>query len=333
MDIRNPKRLKKVAAHRLENARDAGRILLIYGGILAVSSLLVTGFNSILSSQISQTGGLGNMGTRSILSTFQTILPILQSVVMLCVEFGYMAAMLRIARNQYASPMSMKMGLERAWVLIRTMLVQSAIYCCACLAGLYLASMIFSFTPLSNAATELLTPLLAQASDPEALIAAMDEATQLQLLQASIPLFVLCLVCCVALMIPISYRYRMVYYVLMDKPSYGAMKALRESKAMMRGNKLALFKMDLGYWWYYGLIALTAVLCYGDVILALLDISQPFSSTVSYYLFYVLSLAAQLGVYWFFRNRVEVSYALAYESIRPKEEPEGGAVLGNIFQM
>ena len=333
MDIRNPKRLKKVAAHRLENARDGGKIVLIYSGILALCALLVTGINFLLSQQISQAGGLSNMGTRSVLSTIQTILPILQQVVMVCLEFGYMAAMLRIARGQYASPMSMKMGWDRAWVLIRTLLVQSAIYCGACLGGVYLAAMIYSFTPLSNAATELLTPLMAEISDPQAIIAAMDETMQMQMLEASLPLFVLAILCSLVLIIPIAYRYRMVYYVLMDKPAFGAMQALRESKAMMRSNKFQLFKMDLSYWWYHGLLMLASVLCYGDVVLAMLGISLPFSSTVAYFLFYVLFLAAQLGIYLKFRNRVEVSYALAYESIRPKEEHNNGAVLGNIFQM
>ncbi len=334
MDIRNPKRLKKVAAHRLENAREAGKIVLLYSGALALSALLVSLSSHFLGQQISQTGGLGNIGTRSILSSFQSFLPLVQSLLMVAVEFGYVAAMLRIARSQYASPMSMKMGFERFWVVLRSMLLQGCIYFAACFAGFYIGSMIFAFTPLSREITEMLMPLMEQFSDPNAVIEAMDETMQLKLLEASAPMMLLSLLCCLVLVVPLSYRYRMVNYILMDKPGRGALYALRESKAMMRGNKFQLFKMDLGYWWYYGLLMLASVLCYGDILLPMAGVTLPFPAVVNYYLFYLLFLAAQVAIFWKFRNSVEVSYALAYESIRPQDpEPTQGAVLGNIFQM
>lgn len=333
MDIRDSRRLKKVAVHRLENARDAGKILWIYLGFLFGTSVLVTLVSELLGGQISQAGGLSNLGTRSILSSFQSFLPIVQSLLMLAVEFGYVAAMLRISRSQFTSPMTMKMGMERFWVLFRAVLAQSVIYFAACFAGFQIASILYSFTPLSTAATELLLPLMEEYPDPQALIASMSTEQQMALLEASVPLGILALVCCAALMIPIAYQYRMVNYILMDKPGWGAMRALRESKAIMRGNKFQLFKLDLSYWWYYLLLTLAAVLCYGDLILPMLGVTLPFSATVSYYLFYVLFLAAQLGIYLKFRNQVEVSYALAYEAIRPKDPEPTGAVLGNIFQM
>ena len=43
-------------------------------------------------------------------------------------------------------------------------------------------------------------------------------------------------------------------------------------------------------------------------------------------------LAADFAVRYFFSNRVAVTYALFYDSLCPREKPEG-AVLGNIFQM
>lgn len=334
MNIRDPRRLKKVAAHRLENAPDAKKILLIFSGVVILSSLLVTVVNYILGEQISQTGGLGSIGTRSLLATVQTVLPIVQGLAAITAEFGYMAAMLRIARGQYTSPMTMKMGMDRFWVLLRSLLLQVLLYTGACFGGSYLASLIYSFTPLSHSAMALLAPMLENATDPQAIVAAMDEATQLQFLEAFLPLFLLVLLCSLALVIPMSYRYRMVNYILMDFPGIRARQALRSSTALMRGNRFRLFLMDLRYWWYYGLLMLVSVLCYGDLLLPLLGIPLPFSPAVSYFLFYGLFLVLQLGVFLLFRNKVEVSYALAYEAIRPKQEqPSEGAVLGNIFQM
>ena len=74
------------------------------------------------------------------------------------------------------------------------------------------------------------------------------------------------------------------------------------------------------------------LLCYGDVLLPMAGVSLPWSDTVSYYLFYVLYLAAQFAVYYFLRNPAETAYAIAYDAIRPKEGQTGGAVLGSIFQ-
>lgn len=333
MTIRDPRRLKKVAAHRLENAPDAGKLVLIYSGVLTASALLVSVVSHLLGNQISQSGGLSNLGTRSLLSSFQSFLPMVQSLLMLAVEFGYIAAMLRISRSQYTSPSAMKMGFERFWLLLRATLLQSMFYFAACFGGFYLATLVYSLTPLSRPAVELLTPLMENYTDPASLVAAMDTATQLRLMEVSVPLLLLSLVGCLAFLIPVFYQYRMVNYVIVDKPGCSAMYALRESKAMMRGNKLRLFRMDLSYWWYHGLLMLASVLCYGDLLLPMLGIALPFSPTVSYYLFYVLFLALQVGIYWKFRNGVEVSYALAYDSIRPQEKPQEGAVLGNIFQM
>ena len=133
--------------------------------------------------------------------------------------------------------------------------------------------------------------------------------------------------------IPMSYQFRLIYYILMDKPHYGAMLAVRESKQLMRRNRSSLFRLDLSFWWYYLLSALASLLCYGDSILHLMGISLPLSDGVSYFLFYGLYLAALFAIYYCFRNRVGITYALAYESLKPKEETSGGVALGNIFQM
>ena len=69
------------------------------------------------------------------------------------------------------------------------------------------------------------------------------------------------------------------------------------------------------------------------VLLSLVGVNLPWSGTVSYYLFFVLYLAVQFAVYYFLRNPAEVSYAIAYDSIRPKEPKTEGVALGNIFQM
>ena len=65
----------------------------------------------------------------------------------------------------------------------------------------------------------------------------------------------------------------------------------------------------------------------------MLGITLPWSADVSYFLFFALYLAAQFAIYYFLRNPVDVTYALAYDAIKPEEKQDGGVVLGNIFQM
>ena len=92
MDIRDRRGLHNAAADRLANAKSAGTVVLIYAAIALGSSALVTLVNYVLGLQIDKTGGLSNMGLRSFLSTIQSVLPMVQSAVLLCVEVGYVAA-------------------------------------------------------------------------------------------------------------------------------------------------------------------------------------------------------------------------------------------------
>lgn len=331
MDIRNIRELKNTAAQRMEQAGNLAKIVLIYTLISVGASLLVTVVTYCLELQIDQYGGLSHIGTRSILATLSTVLPIVQSMAMMCLELGFIAAMIRISRGLYTSEQTLRAGMPRFWAMLRSTLMLFCIYFVAAVAGFYLATMIFVMTPLANGALELLIPL-ATAADPTALI--LEEAVELQLMQTMIPLFVLFGIIYALLVIPLSYRFRMVNYVLMHDPRAGAFTALRRSGAMMRGNCLALLKVDLSLWWYYALSALAMVVCYGDWILPALGVDLPVSPEVSFFLFYGLSLAAVFGINYCFRGRVGVIYALVFESIRPREEENsGGVVLGNIFKM
>ena len=101
---------------------------------------------------------------------------------------------------------------------------------------------------------------------------------------------------------------------------------------MMRGNRLQLLKLDVSLWWYYLASAAAMMVCYGDMLLPMAGVELPVSETAAYFGFYGLYMAASFGIHYFLRNRAEVSYALAYDAVKPEEKHSGGVVLGNIFQ-
>ena len=332
MDIRNTRHLKSFAADRTANAPLEKKILLIYCGLTMGLSLLSLVVRYVLGLQIDQLGGLSNLSRRSMLSAVQSMLPLVISLVVMCIELGYMAAMLRIARGQYASPNTLRLGFDRFRTLLRCSVFQGLIYGALSLGAVYLAAMVFVISPWGTTFMEQVSPLMANVSllNPQMVI---DDGTATALIPSMIPMFVMVAIAVCLLVIPTAFRFRMANYVIIDKPGKGALFALRESKKMMRGNCRKLLKLDLSYWWYFLLLLAISSVGNIDLYLASFGVTLPMSADVAYFLFYIAYLALQLAAYYFLRNRIEVTYALAYDSIKPEEPKDNGVVLGNIFNM
>lgn len=330
MDICNTSEIKAAALRRLTDAGQAKRIAAIYAGVTLGLSALVTILGLVLEAMMSRATGLGGMGRRTILSSVQSMLPWVVGLITMCVELGYQAAMLRVARGQYASPQTLRLGFDRFWVLLRCILLEGVILFAIAFGGIYIATMLFMLTPFSGRVMEVLSPVLENVTllSPEMVL---DEALYDQLMQAMIPAFVMCAIVVAAAAIPVLYRLRMARFVIIDKPGIGALAALRESRKMMKGNCLRLVKLDISLWQYYIGCVFASLLCYGDVLLPMMGVRFPWSDTVSYYLFFALYLAVQFAVYYFLRNQAEVAYSIAYDSIRPKEPKTEGVALGSIF--
>ena len=294
MDIRNTRQLKDFSAGRLANAREGQKIILYFSLITIAVLAVATVVNYVLSQQIAKTGGLGSMSIRSALTTAKMLLPIVREVFLRCLTLGYLATMLRIARGQYASPNGMRLGFDRFWVLLRCALLKGLIFGGVAMASMYVAIPIYMMTPLSNSTVDILMPIVKNAGTSGILL---DDATYAQLMDAMMPAAVLSGVLSLALAAPVFYR------------------------------------LDLSMWWYYAAMLVSAAIGYGDQLLPDLGITLPFSDTVAYFLFFGVYLAVTFVIFYFLRNRVEVTYALAYDSLRPREPENNGAVLGNIFQM
>ena len=113
----------------------------------------------------------------------------------------------------------------------------------------------------------------------------------------------------------------MVTFCLADNPRQGALAAMAQSRRLLRGNCFALFRLDLSLWWFYLASLVINLLCYGDVLLPMIGVSFPWSSTVSFYAFFILSLAAQVALNYFAMNRVYAVYAVAYDALLDQQQP------------
>ncbi len=326
--------LKNNAKNKTAKAPNLQKIVLYYALILLGAALANSLLQNILDSQISGTGGLHNIGLRSVFSSMGSFLGVVQALVNLCINFGFMAAMVRISREQYTTPMTLKAGVDRFWALIRLSTLKMVIYLGLLFFCVYIAASLFMLSPWSAGATAVLGNAVADSTlvGPETVV--MDDALVEALLPTMLPMICIYGVLILLFFVPMSYRFRMTDYILYDRPDQGALFAIRESRRMMWHNRFFLFKLDLSFWWYYVLLFLAQFVIYTDLILQIFGIELPLSGDTIFYLALVVTLGLQFLLITRFRGYMDTTYALAYNALYPPLKKEDDAVvLGNIFNM
>ena len=320
MDLLDRRGLKNAAGDALAQAsRNPKRIILIHTAVSLGIMLLVAVLDYVLSGQIENTGGLSGLGTRSVLTTVQSILQMVQMVVLPFWEIGYLYAAMKMAVKEPAEPGTLLEGFRHFGPLFRVMLLKGLIFLVLGFVCTYVATQIFVMTPLSTPMLEAMAPvlndptLMESAAGEEALMQVVDQALD----DAMLPLLIITGILLCLVYIPISYRLRLVNYSVLENPREGALVAFRRSFRLMRGNCLEMFLLDLSFWWYYLLQILINLVCYGDLILSLAGVSLPWSGELSFFLFYILALAGQFVLYFLARNKVEVTYVTAYHVLSP----------------
>lgn len=291
---------------------DPRKLVLVYAGVTATVMLLVTAANFLLQSQIAGTGGLSGLAMRSML---ETAIQVLQTGVNLLLPFwtfGYVSCILRLTRGQPFRLEHLCQGFRHFGPVLRLTLLRGGYFLMMAFLCIYPSMMIFLWTPLSQPFQAIIAPLAEQGT-PDALL---DDATLAAATEALMPMLLIYGILFLVLAGPKYYSFRMADYCLMDDHKSGALAALRRSSFMLHKNRLELLKLDLRFWWFYLLDGLTVALCYGDVLLGLLGITLPLGAEVSYFLFYALYLAVQLGLYVWARNKVECTYAAGYECLK-----------------
>lgn len=310
MPIFDHRALRQKAADRLSAAPNQGKLVLLYVCVSAGLSLAAGLVSMLLESQIAGTGGLGGLQTRSILSTAQTMLNILLLIFIPFWNLGYASVALKLGRGKDATGSDLLNGFRRFGPVLRLLLLRLVVYFAVGFVAVQVASFVFAMTPWSEAFYQQM-----ESSGMLSATAELDEAAMEALIPTMIPYWIIAGALYVLALIPVTYRLRLAEYRLMDESTNGALMALLQSNRMMKGNCVAFFKLDLQFWWYYLAGLLVTLLCYGDVLLPLAGISLPFSAEVGFILFYVVSQAAQILLYWRCRNQVECTYICAYDAL------------------
>ena len=320
MNIRAREEIHETARQALNRAPHARQILMTYIGINLGLSLLLVGLSFYFSNQISGTGGLGNIGLRSVLSTGQSVLPLVQLLINACLTLGYHIAILCIIRNFEASTQTLFTGFRFFFPMLRLLLLQVFLYAGLMFLSVYISSFIFMATPFSREFMAVITPVLESVTVMDTTLV-LDDATFLAASQAVIPMFWIMIPVCALLALPLFYRLRMATFALADEPRRGALAAFVKSRRLMRGNCTALFRLDLSMWWFYLGQIIISLVCYGDVLLPMVGISFPWNATVSYYLFFILSALMEVALYYFAMNHVYTVYAVTYDALQ-EEQPQ-----------
>lgn len=333
MDLRNRRAIQNTAAEALASAsNNPNQTVLFYSGGCAILSFVCSLISYLVGMKIDNTGGLSNMGLRSILSTVQMVLPMAVTFFTLFLGFGYQSMALKLARRQSFSHTTLLDGFRRFGPLLRLLMIQTVIYLAVSFLATYAGVFIFLMTPLSNEFMELMMPLVSSVSalNPQLVI---DEATYYAMLDSMTKAIPFAAGMVLLLASPIFYQYRMAIFSLFDSPERGALAAMRESRAMMKGNRFKLFLLDLNFWWFYLAEAVIALLAYSDMLLPMVGITFPWSDAVGYFLFYVLSLGLQVVLYYLSLNRIHTTYATVYEILKPEPQEPTKVPLGNIFDL
>ena len=317
MDIRNRRALKEAAGAKLAAAQyDPRRLALVHTGAALGVALLVMLINYLIGTQVETAGGLSGMGMRSVLGTVQTTLEYAVNIAMPFWEMGFIYAAVCMARGQRVGPASLLEGFRRFGPVLRLRLMKLFLYFGAAIACVYAASFLFMLTPFSTPMVETLLPLMESAMTVEEMELVLMQLPTEELIQMSVPYLVIFGILFLVAALFLCYRFRVADFILMDEPKTGALLAMSLSTRMTRRNRWELLKLDLSFWWFYLLAAVSVAVTYGDVLLPLMGVTLPMSAEAAWFVFYLLGAAVQLGLYWYGYSHLQTTWAVAHDTLR-----------------
>ena len=314
-----------------ENAREKLRgkesrnLVLLHTGVTVAVSLVITLLQYALAEGIGNTSGLSGLGTRSVLETIQTVLNWANMILLPFWNVGFLYASLLWARDSYARKDDLLMGFRRFGPCLSLLLNRSVLSILVMILCMNLSSFVFMMTPAATPLVELAEAAEGDMDALNTLLTQMSWEQTLELADTLLPMLILWGVLSLVILVPLLYRFRLAEYVILDEPFARGLSSMIISTALLRRRCWKLLKLDLQFWWYYGLKVLCTLLCYADLLLGAFGISLPFGTDAAALILYGLSLAALFGIETAFRPRVDTAYAgffLACKEMGPVQKKE-----------
>ena len=310
MHIRDRRGLKQEAATSLATAPgNYKQLISIHIGVTLTVSFVISVLQFVLEEMIGSTGGLGGVGTRTLLETAQSALQLIQTVALPFWQFGWLCTIMAVARQENTSFDTLLTGFRRFGPYLRLILLQAAIYFGIGIAGGYIAATLFMLTPWSYPMMDIYTQ--AETLTTDSLYAALDSVMADSLL----PLMLIFFGVFFLLAAPVFYRLRFAPYCLADNPQGKALAAVKKSIAITRRNAFAIFRLDLSFWWFYALELLVTVIAYLDLLLSAAGITLPGPAWLGYFGTLALYGVVQLLLYRWRKPYLDATYVKAYESL------------------
>ncbi len=318
MDIFDRRSLKSAAVCALDGARgNPRRLVLLHSAITALALIAALLLTTLLNLKIDTAGGIAGLQTRTTLSSVSALVNGALELALPFWEMGYLFAAAAMYGGKQVGGRSLLGGFRRIGTVLCFYLLQALVYGVLAMVLYYPVSMLLMLTPLG-------APILQKVSS--AMLAGNAAALEQTLtFEQMLPFLIGFAVIYLLFAAPVFYRLRVAKFALADAPEKGAFAALRESFQRTRGRSLALFRLDLSFWWYYVLRVVTVAVCYGDVLLGLCGVTLPVSPTWSAPLFLTLGLAAQAALFYQYKNYYTLTYFAALDALRqaqPQPKPQ-----------
>ncbi len=314
MEKLNIRNLKTRARTTLEQTTpDYRKLVLLHGAISAGVMILISLMQLMVGLLDTNTGGLDGMGTGAMINTTLSLIDSATSIALPFWQIGILFTSLQIAREKRADFPMLAEGFRRFAPLLRYGILLFGILFAVIMGSMYILTIYMMIVPVPQAVTDALAPFAQQElmDDPNKLMEAMPP----EFLQYMIVPVILYLLLVLGIMIPLYYRFRMGQYVILDDQQAGARYSMGQSANMTKGHKWELVKLDLSFWWYYGLQILILLIADIPLLLQMANIALPFSETVANIIFYLIYTAALLLLLYFAGAYVETTYACAYDEL------------------
>ena len=315
-----PKTLKQEAADRVSRLTSNPRkIVLIYAMVSFGVSLVAALMNIFLNGQIAQTGGLEGLEVKAIWETTASLSELALIFLSPIWSLGLVSVALGFARSKEAQTKDLTAGFNRFLSGLGLHLLTVLLYILAGFITIYIGTALMSFLANMDKLDAILLPFSQSIeANPDilydtAFLQTLPWGDLLACLWLPIVLIVLIMV---VFMVFLSYRLRLARYYLMDGLGMGPMQVMRKSFSSMKGNMFAFIRLDLSYWWYYGLMILFGTGSLATLIPLLLGVPQLTDIAVVGIQF--LSSVALCTLYWWKGAQVETTFALAYENLKIK---------------